>query len=250
VRDPNPAPSIFKHAAPSGSSDPAWENETNANKGLRKWIRRHEALGEICSAERDGHHFRLEFTSGREFEHAYRQHLSKNRFFLAGDHGLAPGDTVKLELALPGFDVVGAEAVVVYTVSTELARAYRRPGAGLSITGATSGYADTLRDYLVRTQLRPYATVLVAGEEARNLLANSGYVLEPAPDERRMVAILESDVVIAGVVATEDRYGEFVGHSTREPGNLVSVVRGPEDLHEVLAKLDSRTLQLATELEE
>ena len=173
--------------------------------------------------ERFGVRLLVRYTKAEEFVSDYVENLSAGGLFLAGANQLQMFTESDVNVELPGQGSWTVRARVVYLVDEQAAKASgRRAGAGREVLRKPPGYDDALLGYLLRLgRRRDHAVAVALGVVGGELFADAGY---------RVVAIGTDDPQLLAVIVPPS-------HHLR--GDNVHVVESIEDVHDILARIDS-----------
>lgn len=188
-------------------------------------------------------HLSVSYASASEFVREYAENLSAGGMFVVGAAGLSPLEEVQVAVSLPGYGTYKVLAEVCHVIPAEMARQINHaPGAGLQIKQAPDGFDQALSGYLMRLGQRADHTVLATSAEVREVIADAGYKVAPAPDAGGLVMTVAR--AESPVLAVLVRPGELAGYreaatAAGDP-ELVIACEGVREVDSVLAALDER----------
>jgi hypothetical protein len=185
----------------------------------------------------------VRYETAADFVREYAENLSRGGLFVRGAAGLNVDRDVMVEIDLPGYGAYQVRAEVMHVISGEMADKHgRAPGAGLAIREAPAGFEEALSGYLVRLGRRADALVYAVGDEAVRLLVAAGYQVQPVDSPDALAEVLDRKAApVTGVVVPEPEL-ESYRRTARDTASkeLLVGMHGPEELDEILVRLDRR----------
>ncbi len=182
-------------------------------------------------------HLTVRYERAADFVTEYAENLSYGGVFVRDADKLEPLSELTLAIDLPGVETYHVTAKVAHVLTAEMAAAAGcNPGAGLELVNTPPGFSDALSDYLLRLGRRREMGVLVDSELCCRALADSGYnAMQLPPADQLASSIASSKVPIVALVVERGRLAEFSNVT-----NSVIEYAGPDDLDEIIRKLDER----------
>lgn len=178
----------------------------------------------------------MKYTNAAEFVADYVENLSVGGLFIAGAHNRELPSEIEIDVDLPGQGKWRVKARAVFRLDAEQAKQRgRRAGVGFQITHKPPGYDDALLGYLLRLGRRRDFTVMAGDIPARELLVDSGYIVLPLAVDAELARALTNEKLLAIAVRTD------VAEAVRGygGGELVVGIDSPEDVSDLIARLDS-----------
>jgi hypothetical protein len=184
----------------------------------------------------------VRYSTARDYVLEYAENLSVGGLFIRGATDLTRGQSVKIEMTLPGYGTFEIDAMVAHILSPEAARSCQRnPGAGFNITRQPSMFSESLRAYLLRLGQRRDHTVLVSDQSISSLLEEAGYHVRPLPlVDYLLEAVTKCERPVIGVIVPEALATEYLERATAMGApELILPVDDPREIDDLLSKLDN-----------
>jgi hypothetical protein len=171
----------------------------------------------------------------------YVENLSVNGLFIAGAHRMPLFTETQVDVELPGQGTWSVRAKSVFVIDEEAAKqSGRSAGAGMKILEKPPGFDDALLGYLLRLGKRRDHTVMVGDVPGARHITDAGFRVVPlAAPELAAAEVTHEDFKLLAIVVSPQRAEEYraaVGDRGRE---LVYAVTREEDVHDILARIDS-----------
>jgi hypothetical protein len=190
---------------------------------------------------RYGVHLAVRYSNAEEFVTDYVENLSVNGLFIAGAHRMPLFTETNVDVELPGQGTWAVRAKSVFVIDEEAAKkSGRSAGAGMKILDKPPGFDDALLGYLLRLGKRRDHTVMVGDVPGARHITDAGFRVVPlSPPELAAAEVTHEDFKLLAIVVSPARAQEYrtaVGDRGRE---LVYAVTREEDVHDILARIDS-----------
>ena len=186
-------------------------------------------------------HLNVRYQVAGEFVKEYAENLSSGGLFVRGASKLQDGDTVHVQVDLPGFMTVTVEAIVVHVLSPAAAHGTgRNPGVGLCLVGMDRDMESVFHDYLLRLHRRVEFAVMVQHDDWKPLLTAAGFTVIGTPAlERFGDAFCRAPLPVIGVLVGRADHGAYAREAAQHGfTGIVPRIHFTEELDDVLAALD------------
>jgi Tfp pilus assembly protein PilZ len=191
---------------------------------------------------RYGVHLAVRYANAEEFVTDYVENLSAGGLFISGAHQLPLLTETDVAVELPGQGNWTVRAKVVFLIDpTAAAATGRSAGAGLSILEKPPGFDDALLGYLLRLgRRRDHAVMLADGVIGAQLFVDAGYRILPLESEDEVaIGLADETSAVVAIVLSPSLYQPYKDRLGERGKAVVFAVGSIEDVHDVLARIDS-----------
>jgi hypothetical protein len=191
---------------------------------------------------RYGVHLAVRYANAEQFVADYVENLSAGGLFISGAHALPLFTETDVQIVLPGQGEWTVRAKVVFLIDpTAAAAAGRKAGAGLEILAKPPGFDDALLGYLLRLgRRRDHAVMLGEGVMGAQLFVDAGYRVLPLESEDEVaIALADETASIVAIVLTPAQFQPYRDRLGDRGKSVVFAISSIEDVHDILARIDS-----------
>jgi hypothetical protein len=183
----------------------------------------------------------VRYANAEQFVNDYVENLSAGGLYIAGAHHRPLHSETDVHIELPGQGTWIVRAKSTFLIDEAAAKlSGRKAGAGFEIIHKPSGFDDALLGYLLRLGRRREHAVMVGEVAGIDLITDAGYRVIPLASEDEVAfALADDDAKIIAIVLAPSQVQTYRDRLGEKGKALVFEAAGPDDIADVLARIDS-----------